>query len=256
MEQQKIFLLGGYDLEMKEIKKILDSIPDVLLFDEHLLWHNAKLSAYKPVLQHYGNDSTVKIYGIELHENDVASSLSNYYRIDHHNEYGKNVSSIEQVAEILTIDLTWEQQLIAANDRGFIPEMQRIGASPEEIQRIRLCDRKAQGVTEEDELMAIQAIEKRTIEQGIIVVKSGTNRFSPVCDRLFPYEKLMIYTDDELMYYGKGKERLSSHFDPEIKAGKMFHGGGAEGYFGAAKAVYSVKEIISLKNEIIQLINI
>ena len=250
-----VFLLGGYDLEMQEIKKILDSRPDILLFDERLQWNNANLSAYEPVLNRYGDISKVMIYGIELRENGAFPIPSNYCLIDHHNKYSTNTSALEQVAEILNIELTWEQKLIAANDRGYIPEMQRLGASPEEIRQIRFRDRMAQGVTEEDELLAVKAIEKRTIEQGVIIVQSESNRFSPVCDRLFPYEKLMIYTDDELMYYGQGKERLTAHFDSEIKAGNMFHGGGAEGYFGAAKGVYSVKEIVSLKNEIIQLIN-
>ena len=255
MEQQYIFLLGGHDLEMREIKKILESIPDILFFDERFQWHNANLSAYKPVLHQYGNSSNVMIYGIELLENDALPLPLNYCRIDHHNKDNTNVSSLEQVAEILNIKLTWEQQLIAANDRGYIPAMQQLGASPKEIQQIRLRDRMSQGVTEEDELLAKKAIENSIIEQGVIVVESESNRFSPICDRLYPYEKLLIYTDDELMYYGKGKERLPAHFDSEVNAGKMFHGGGSDGYFGTAKGVYPLKEIIRLKNKIIQLIH-
>ena len=252
--KKKIFLLGGFDLEMSEIRNMLEE-NNIQYFDRSLTWSNAYLKEYAHELDIYGNNEDVNIYGVELQEKGFDSIPSNYFRIDHHNEMSNHPASIIQVAAVLDIPVSHYRQLIAANDSGYIPGMTSMGATPEEINAIRQLDREKQGVTVQDEEMAVKAIENRTIEQGIIVVKSETNRFSPVCDRLFPYEKLMIYTDDELMFYGQGKDRLTVHFDSEIKAGKMFHGGGAEGYFGTAKAVFSVKEIISLKNEIVQLIN-
>lgn len=255
MKQRLIFLLGGYDLEMLEIKKILASNRDIRLFDGQLEWHNAKLSAYRTVIEKYGSDRKTLIYGIELQESDDCIPPANYHRIDHHNAYSANVSALEQVADLLHIELTREQQLIAANDRGYIPEMQWQGASSEEIRQIRLRDRKMQGVTDEDERLAEKAIANRTMEQSVIVVKSESNRFSPVCDQLFPYEKLLIYTNDELMYYGKGKERLVEQYDAEIKAGKMFHGGGQDGFIGTARGVYPPEDILNMKESIIILIN-
>ena len=238
MDKQQIFLLGGYDLEMMEIKKIAESIPGVLLFDKHLSWDTADLDKYKDVLQQYENCENVVVYGIELHENQDVRLPLNYYRIDHHNQYSANLSALEQVAAVLKIELTREQQLIAANDRGYIPEMQQQGATADEIRQIRLRDRQAQGVTEEDEQLALQAIENKTTEQDIIVIKSETNRFSPICDNLYPYHKLLIYTDDVLMYYGERKERLTKYFASDINARKMFHGGGVDGYFGTVRAAY------------------
>jgi len=226
----------------------------VLFYDNHLEWHNANLSEYKSVLKKYGNDKNVSIYGIELHEN-VRDIPENYHRIDHHNEYNHLPSALEQVATLLGVELTRFEKLVAANDSGYIPEMQRQGASPDEIMQIRYCDRVIQGITDEDEQKAQKAIENRTIEQGIIVIKSETNRFSPICDRLFPYEKLLIYTEDELVYYGKGKNRLSNHFASEIKAGKMYHGGKTDGYIGTARGVYISDELLKIKDTIIQLLN-
>ena len=254
MEQKYIFLLGGNDLEMSEIRNIL-SKNNILYFDRSLSWSNAYLKEYTQELERYGKMEGVSLYGVELNERDCDSIPSNYIRIDHHNDFSSYPASILQVAAVLSIPVSRYQQLIAANDSGYIPGMIEIGATPEEINAIRLLDREKQGVTLKDEEMAITSIENRTIDQGIIVVKSETNRFSPICDRLFPYEKLLIYTNDELMYYGKEKERLSAHFESEINKGKMFHGGGADGYIGTAKGVYSVEEIFSLKKEIIQEIN-
>jgi hypothetical protein len=241
---------------MLEIKKILEQDDTAILLDNHLNWGNANLSSYQKIVEEYGNKAEVEIYGIELHESGISSIPENYHRIDHHNDLCVNPSSLEQIAEIVSIKLTREQQLIAANDKGYIPEMQKQGATPEEIDQIRFRDRKAQDVTKEDEQKAQEAVENKTVEQGIILIANpGTNRFSPICDRLFPYEKLLIYTEDELMYYGKGKEQLAVHYQAEIKDGKMFHGGEATGYIGTVSGIYSKEEIIDLKETIIQIIN-
>lgn len=244
-----IFLIGGYDLEMLEIKKILESEKDVLFFDKQLEW-DAKLSDYEDILQSYGNKDDVEIYGIELSEDSCIPK--NYHRIDHHNDFSSKLSSLEQIAELLHISLSSEQQLIAANDRGYIPEMLKLGATQEEINQIRFREREAQGVTKEDEQKAEKAIENKKIEQEIIIVKPETNRFSPITDRLFPYEKLLIYTDNELMYYGVGKEQLLTKYQSEIDSGKMYHGGGENGFIGTVANIFSEKEIEGLKDAIIQ----
>jgi hypothetical protein len=248
-----IFLLGGYDLEMLEIKKILESEDNVTVFDKQLNWQNAHISMYKDILQEQGNKDGAEIFGIELQENGFSPIPENYYRIDHHNDFSSNPSSLEQVAAILHIELSREQQLIAANDKGYIPEMQKQGASSEEIKQVRFRDREMQGVTGEDERKAEEAVENKTIDQDVIVIKSETNRFSPITDRLFPYKKLLIFTDDELMYYGQGKRDLVKNYETEIKTGKMFYGGGDDGFFGTVRGVYSKEEIIRLKADIIQI---
>ena len=45
-----LFLLGGIDLEMQEIRKVLES-NDVLFCDKGLGWSNACLSAYLEEIQ-------------------------------------------------------------------------------------------------------------------------------------------------------------------------------------------------------------
>ncbi len=53
-----------------------------------------------------------------------------------------------QIPELLNIELSRWQQLIAANDCGYIPAMLKMDASNNEIEAIRKADRKAQGVTD------------------------------------------------------------------------------------------------------------
>jgi len=48
--KKQIFLLGGHDLEMMEIKQLLKNFPDILVFDKGLNWENAEISKYEEVL--------------------------------------------------------------------------------------------------------------------------------------------------------------------------------------------------------------
>jgi hypothetical protein len=238
------FLLGGHDLEMAEIRKILDE-RGIIYHDRKLGWNNAKLSSYSDVL----NDED-RFIGIEL-TTDI-DPPKNYLLIDHHNENADKPSAIEQVAALLNIELTREQQLISANDKGYIPAMEAYGASADEITEIRRRDREAQGVNKEDEMFAEQSItENLTIEGGITVVKSLTSKFSTITDRLYPCNKLLIYTDNELNYYGEEVALIIQEFEKLIKNGNAYHGGGEYGYFGIANGALKQTQIIEIVKQII-----
>jgi hypothetical protein len=45
--------------------------------------------------------------------------------IDHHGESAKNPASISQVLKLIGVEPSLEDELIAANDRGYIPEVIR-----------------------------------------------------------------------------------------------------------------------------------
>ena len=235
----KLFLLGGYDLEMQTIKLLLEGRKDCVVLDKHLRWENAQLSAYEKDLHHYPD---YDIYGIELQE-DIPLP-HHYFRIDHHNDWSGKPSALEQVATILGIALNRYEQLVAANDKGYIPGMLNISATEAEINEIRRKDRSAQGVSEDDELQAEQSINNHLSRHGeLLVVKSLTPSFSPICDRLYPYQRLLIYNDSEWMFYGEGKADLVAQYAEEIEGGKIFHGGGDLGYIGTVRNTFSTKEI-------------
>lgn len=243
-----IFLLGGYDLEMITIKQMLEEKSDCMVFDNHLQWDNAKLSAYHNILSCY---TECDIYGIELQEDIPAPA--NYHRIDHHNDWYGKPSSLEQVSNLLGIELNRFQQLAAANDKGYIPAMKALGASKDEIDEIRRKDRAAQGVTEKDETLAEKAIAMNLNKyKNITVVKAFSSHFSPICDRLFPYHRLLIYTDAEWMFYGEGTTELIMLLDKDIRSKKVFHGGGNNGYIGTVQNAYGKKEIEQFVNKIIK----
>ena len=236
-----IFLLGGADLEMHTIRRLLDK-NGYRYYDRHLRWDNACLSAYRKEIAEYTEDDTPLWIGIELQEDMIPPTR--YVSIDHHNCNAHKPSSLEQLAEWLDIPLSRQEQLIAANDRAYIPGMKALKASEVEVARIRQADRACQGVTEEEEKLAEQAIREHTqVYKNLIVVRALCHRFSPICDRLFPYDRLLIYTDEEWMYYGKQADRLVEIFQSDIQNGKIFYGGGPDGYIGCKRKAYTSSEI-------------
>lgn len=247
-----IFLLGGQDLEMQEIAR-LSAQQNVTSFDRSLNWNNALLSTYSDILKDYACLS-YHIYGIEL-RTDITPP-SNYTLIDHHNDFSSNPSSIEQVAKLLNIDLTFRQKLIAANDKSYIEGMKSLGATDAQITEIRRADRKAQGVTELEEQQAQYALENLMQKEGhLTIVKSLTSSFSPICDYLYPCEHLLIYTEEEWVYYGKSRNELIAYFKEEITQKQIFYGGNTTGYIGLAKGIYHFDEIKRMINHIKNIVN-
>ena len=244
----KVFLLGACDLEMLTIKQILDCRDGCVVVDKQLDWHNAFLSAFKEDIPLYCD---YDIYGIELQEDIPVPK--NYHRIDHHNDWENKPSALEQIASILGLELNRYQQLVAANDRGYIPEMLSMSATNQEIDMIRRADRLAQGVSEEEEQMAEDAIANAmSLHGSLIVVKSPSSHFSPICDRLYPFKHLLVYNDAEWVFYGEGKKQLVGLLAGEIKKNNIYHGGSDMGFIGAAKGCYDKETILRFVKRIVQ----
>ena len=246
MSEQLFFLLGGADLEMQTIREILLR-EEISFADHHLRWDNALLSSYRKELQEVKEGQTV--YGIELREDILPPAC--YQAIDHHNGLSSMPCALEQVMEILQLPMNRYEQLVSGNDKAYISGMLALGATSEEIATIRLADRKAQGVTDEEEQLAEKAIaDNQEFVNGLIIVRALCSRFSPICDRLFPFHKLLIYTDTEWMYYGKRADEVRSLFFKEFDDGNLFYGGGEQGYVGIKQNIYNKDEILEMVNRI------
>jgi len=243
-----IYLLGGQDIEMISIKDILikQGIKEGTgFYDRNLSW-GAKLSSYSDII-----DNRHTWVGIELGK-DIPTPL-NYIEIDHHNENSTKKASLLQIAELLDIELTREQLLIAANDSGYIPAITEMNTSTEEINEIRRKDRAAQGVNEDDEINAEKSLSyNKQIINGIILIKSLTPHFSAVLDRLYPFEQAIIYNDFSLLYTGKNRDLLIPLFSNLLKEGKAFYGGNNKGFIGTARGKLSADEINELINVILK----
>lgn len=245
---QQLFLLGGHDLEMLAIRSLLEK--NHIPYKDHALsWHNAYLSSYS---QDMAEAAHFTIYGVELME-DI-TPVASYHRIDHHNQWAHLPSALEQVASILSVPMNRYLQLVSANDRAYIPGMEQLGATTEEIATIRQVDRAAQGVTPEEEQLAEEAVNNHAIKKGDLwIVKALCPRFSPICDRMYPYSRLLIYTDTEWVYYGQSASQVVKLFSDECQAHKLYNGGGDNGYVGTVRGMFTPVELKTMINKIISL---
>lgn len=242
---------------MIEIKKLLEK-GGYQYLDAELSWNTANWQAYLDADGKKIDEflkANYKIVGIELSGKKPDSDQ--FINIDHHNEEQSQPASIEQIGNLLEVELDRWQQLVAANDKGYIPAMEMLEGTVEEIEKVRTADRSAQGVTEEDEKLAQQSIdENQEQDGGVTVVRSLTEHFSAIADRMYGRtERLLIYTDTTLNYYGNGKDKVAEAFLALVEEGKAYHGGGDKGFLGLAKGSFEEGEINKYRNEVIKIIN-
>ena len=142
------------------------------------------------------------------------------------------------MADLIGHELTLYEQFVAANDKGFIPAMYELAKtknlSKKEtqklIEKVRLQDRAAQGITPEQERIAEKAIQEAEVSDLLTVVRMAHSKTSTVCDRLFGrYKNLLILSEDgEVNFFGeKGViERLSSLVKGSWSGGDLDHDNG------------------------------
>ena len=160
---------------------------------------------------------------VELVE-ELGLDPSRYLVVDHHGERaGDNQrTSLQQVFEMLRLPLErWTRwfELVAANDRGYIPALVAMGATREEIVEVRAADPAAQGITPEEEAAGEHAItHAKTIANGrLTVVHLCHSHTATVTDRLQPelggkgYKNLLVYCPEQINFFGTGTLVLSLH---------------------------------------------
>jgi hypothetical protein len=182
MNRYAIFL-GGRDLEMETIREAVLCNGQASLHDKRLGWDNSKASAYE---EEIGTAVRSGFTPVTVELEPDTELPDGTILIDHHGKRSGEPASLLQVLELLNIEPTREHQLIAANDSGYIPAMQKMGATQTEIDNIRAADRKAQGVTRQMENEAVVAVESaRKDDSGVLIVRYDHLMVSPVTDRLF-----------------------------------------------------------------------
>ena len=204
------------------------------------------------------------VYGVEL-QGDSNGAIN----VDHHT-YGEDdrsnpKSSIEQVAEILGVELTLDEQFVSANDKGYIPAMEKLGAelglSAEDLQEIianiRMRDREMQGVTPEQEAQAQEAVEKLgeiAEKREYIQLDLPHSKTSTVTDRLYgKYDNLLITSGDgETNFYGTTEiiQMLNERFPGGWSGGQLDQGSGFWGGYADQSAIKAaVNECIQERTE-------
>jgi len=235
------FFLGGRDLEMVTIAGLLREL-GVACEDRGLAW-GAKASDHGEGIALALARGEVPVL-VELAPDLPADLAARCLWIDHHGEAaGKDrPSSLRQVFDLLRLpESRWGRHfaLVAANDVGHVRGLIQAGASAEDVDTIRAADRRAQGVTPEEETQARAALAAAVSRPGYLLLHLPHDRSSIVADFARPpteageSEDMLVLTPLALAWYGRGQA---------VRAlAKRFGGwwGGAlpeRGYWGQTKA--------------------
>ncbi|MBV5278481.1 MAG: hypothetical protein J0647_05525 [Campylobacteraceae bacterium] len=243
-KKQHVYFLGGYDLEMHEIKGMLEKYR-AKFYDKQLKW-GAKVSDYKEELLQLSADD-IPVF-IEL-ERDMDMPMV-HESIDHHGPLSYFPASLEQIAQRFNHTLTRFQTLVAINDKAHKIGMKRHGATSDEIKAIRYMDRQKQGVTQEDEVLAQKSIASIQYRNEIPYIYSLTPHFSTIVD-LVDFKHYIIYNDTKCSVYSYKSKALRKLFHAYIEKNEAYYGGKEQMFFCLKDNILTKREITEFINKII-----
>ncbi len=244
---KKVFVCPANDGEAQTIVALLKRNGEVVLVTAQswgASWDGLEAEIKSAVSSAIADGDTV--YGIELQGAAPAGAVN----LDHHcyenDDRSNPKSSIEQVASVIGVKLTAFEQAVAANDKGYIPLMREQGFDNDTIQKVRLLDRSAQGITPEQEAAAEVAITKAEATGKLTVVRLAHSKCATVTDRMYgQYTNLLVLCEDgESDFYGDGGiiAELQSRFGG-WSGGQLPKSGFWGGYADQEKVEKAVREL-------------
>lgn len=218
---RRVFVVPKNDAESTRIIEILKERKEIFLVTSQswgASWENLeeeiKVEIEEILKKFQFLAQRTDIYGIELKGKALNFLCKN---IDHHHYHDDDrrneKSSLEQVAELISYQMTNYDKMISANDTGYISAMKSLNIDITDSERgaliikVRALDRKAQGIKEVQEQQSIKAIENLEKIKDTIIIKSEHSKCSCYTDRLFgEYKRLLIISEDgEQNFYGDKK---------------------------------------------------
>jgi hypothetical protein len=211
------FFLGGRDLEMAEIARLLSEVGLAdRCVDAGLVW-GARASVHAAAIDAALAVGETPVL-VELAD-DLSPDLdrARLVFVDHHGSRAGagRPTSLEQIFALVGSPrgAVWTRRraLVAANDRGHAPAMRAIGASPAEIREIRDADRAAQGVTPEIEALSRRALAAARSVGPLLVIETAAPTATAVVDFLLPEyggpgaDEVLVATPATIGFHGSGR---------------------------------------------------
>lgn len=234
MNNERIWICPVNDGEAVEIRNLLTDAEETVVITRQpwgASWQGLEEEVVAEVKQLLAQNPGAEIIGIEL----GGEARWNGRNIDHHfykdDDRSNTLSSLEQVAQLLGITLNRHQQLVSANDRGYIPAMVReLNATAGEIEIIRQQDRCAQGVDPDDEAQAVEDIENAEWHGRKVLIRCPKGSTSAHTDRLYgQFDECLTMAPDKWIYFGPQSRKLDAL---ELPESQWCGGETPNGYFG------------------------
>lgn len=208
------FFLGGRDLEMLAIRRLLDRAAPGRTLDAELAWGAAASSYADGIAAALGRGEAPVL--VELADDlPPGFDRSALVVVDHHGARAgaDRPTSLEQVFALLGLPAsawTREFQLVAANDRAHVAGLLAAGATRAEMLAVRAADRAAQGVTAADEAEARLAIAGRRSGPDFTEIATASHTSSAIADLMLTelggpgYRALLVRMPCKLAAFADG----------------------------------------------------
>ena len=184
MKINRFFVLGGDDGEMRRIKEVLDA-NGVRWIQPHNYWGPKQLTMEEIAPAMLPGHQVVFVEVTPPADFPLVRSM---VVIDHHGDNAGLPASISQVLDLLHIEPTRRDELIAANDAGWFPGLIKVGATREEMDEIRGYCRAAHGSGPEHEAIEAEALRALAAPVEMLgdirVIRMSHSKCAPVGDRL------------------------------------------------------------------------
>ncbi|MCP4738267.1 MAG: hypothetical protein GY873_29165 [Bosea sp.] len=238
MTRSFAFFLGGHDLEMVTIRDLLREQSQQVV-DHGFRW-GAKASAYGREIAQTHDDGQVPV--LVEPEPDIPLPAGTVL-VDHHGTRAGEPSALLQVFRLLGLpDGDWSRrfQLVSANDTGHAVGLRAAGTNDAEIRSIRAEDRRAQGITPEQDRAGLTALSQAARwPGGVLVVQLPHTHAATVTDPLAMASghppDLLIVTPEGRNFFGSGERiaRLDRAFPGGWTGGDLLE----RGYWGISQVI-------------------
>jgi hypothetical protein len=238
---QKIWIVPMNDLEAVEIRNMLADAGETVIISNQrwgASWEGLEAEVVAEIEQLRSQNPDAEIVGIELYGQPQWEAART---VDHHmwgdDDSGHEMSSIEQIAEEIGVQLNRYQQLVAGNDKAWYRGMEALSATDGEMDTIRQADRCSQGVTPDDEAQAVRdiAAAEKSGSQVLVTTELSSYQVSPISDRLYGNaDEWLVVASNAWLYNGSRHVELFHYIEERnLTVGRDWNGGAPEwGYTG------------------------
>ena len=245
-----VWIVPVNDGEAVEIRNLLVDAGEKVITTRQAwgaTWQNLEPGVVAEVEKLLATSPDAEVIGIEL----GGSARWQGRNIDHHRYYDEDrsnmKSSLEQIADLLGVKLSRFQTLVAENDKGWIPAMEKAGAHPDEIKIVRAQDRLAQGVMPDDEAQAVRDIASAEWHGRKVLICCLRGATSAHTDRLYGRFNEALTIDGvsgKWVYFGPRHHKFYALTEGGVQGVRWVGGRPESGYSGVEKPTEETQEAI------------
>jgi hypothetical protein len=261
-KDRRLWVLGGNDGEMEVIKHLLGMVGEKWVQPKRE-WGDHVYTTAEVGLDINNIAKLEDVFFVECKHSSQSWWERELTVIDHHGDRSGEPASVFQVLDILEksgLRISWQTrrwiELVAANDCGGYPGLEAIGATSEEIKRVRIFTKKAQGITAKDEAEAKRALSCAKSCGNALYISMMHKKFSPVIDLLYEAgqdENVLISGGKQLNFFGDGAvcAKLMEEFGGWVGGAGLNVSGDKRAYWGHAAPVNPDAVMAVINNRVV-----